>query len=93
MGNGKVKANKVLKSLEQRSEEASRMLDKLRDLGLSEEMEGVSDLVSLIEEWRRVGFSDTKQFKLTGLKRIAKVCFCMRPANDCSLALLYNETV
>jgi hypothetical protein len=85
-------AKKEHKQLEVRQAEIQTMKDKLAELGLSTEHEGVAEFFKFLDDFEK-GFGGSGSIKLTGLKRRIEFILSMKPHIQSSLALRYDPNV
>jgi hypothetical protein len=82
-----------LKTREERFSEVMKMREKLTNLGLSSEIEGIREFYDQCKEYVNQGYSWTGKIKLLGIKRILHANLTIRKNIECSINLKYDNNV
>jgi hypothetical protein len=90
----KKKKKKVeLKNEEDRKGEILEIIMKLRDLGLSKEMNGIKEFTDICREYIKDGLGRSGKIKLNGLKRVLCYNLTTRKEIKVQINLKYNKDV
>ena len=87
------KTDDKLKSREERFQEVMKIREKLTNLGLSSEIDGIQEFYDQCKEYVNQGYSWTGKIKLLGTKRILQGNLTVRKNVECSINLKYDESV
>ena len=87
------KKQKLEKNKETRELEAFNIKTKLGSLGLSDEMDGVREFYTILDDFVNNGYSASGKIKVHGTKRIISYCLTMRNGRENSIGLLYDANV
>jgi hypothetical protein len=82
-----------IKNRDERFKEVMIIRDKLTNLGLSSEIEGIKDFYEKCREYVNSGYSWSGKIKLLGTKRILQGNLTLRKNIECSINLKYDESV
>ena len=85
--------SKKLKTREERFQEVMKIREKLTNLGLSSEINGIQEFYDQCKEYVNQGYSWTGKIKLLGTKRILQGNLTVRKNVECSINLKYDESV
>ena len=89
----KIKREKKTKTKEERVNETKVILEKLSELGLSKEFDGIKEFNEIVEKYVEEGISWSGEIKLNGLKRILEARLPMRQNIKCWVNLKYDQNV
>ncbi len=84
---------KELKNKSDRVMEIVKNKTKLRDLGLSEEHNGIEEFYNHCKIYVNDGISWSGKIKLHGLKRVLEASLPIRKNTSCSMVLKYDSNV
>ena len=89
----KEKKVKEIKTVEERKMEMDSIKEKLTNLGLVEEMEGIKEFYERAKEFETKGEGWSGKIKAPGTKRILDIRLTSNKLKECAMALLYNKTI
>ena len=89
----KNKPSKPGKTAQQRHNEVVEIKHKFADLGLSTEMDCISQVFAMLNDFAETGASCSAKVKLAGLKRVACLRLAIRPGAVSTVDLQYDEHV
>ena len=81
------------KSKEEKIIEINVAKDKLQNLGLSTEIQGISEFYEICNDYINKDFSWSGEIKLNGTKRILQAILPNKKINKVSLNLKYDENI
>ena len=88
----KTKENKM-KTKEQKKFEINEAKEKLQNLGLSTELEGISEFYKICEDYIEKNYNWSGEIKLNGTKRILQCILPNKKINKVSITLKFDENV
>tara|TARA_Y100000590_G_C15578424_1_gene961377 strand:- start:587 stop:877 length:291 start_codon:yes stop_codon:yes gene_type:complete len=89
----KGKKMKEKKTLEERKLEMDGIKEKLTNLGLVEEMEGIKEFYERVKDFEKTGDGWSGKIKVPGTKRILDIRLTSNKLKECAMVLLYDEMV
>ena len=88
----KTKEDKM-KTKEQKIFEINEAKEKLQNLGLSTELEGISEFYNICEDYIEKNYNWSGEIKLNGTKRILQGILPNKKINKVSITLKFDENV
>lgn len=83
---------KEIKSIENRKMEIEKMENKLRELGIPEDIEGMKEFKLALNDFEK-GYGSSGSYKLKGLKRRIEYILTCNPKIESLLVLKYDPNV
>ena len=89
----KIKKEPIIKNREERFKEVMMIREKLTNLGLSSEINGIQEFYDKCKEFVNLGYSWTGKIKLIGTKRVLVGNLILKKNIESSINLKYDENV